>query len=84
MLRKVCKASSEKRRRLTLKSASPSGRYAGYSGTNPGLVRSGLPPTALRRFAASVRCSISSTAVTRSTWYASAFVPGRMEYSAVR
>jgi len=47
-------------------------------------VRSGVPPTALSTFATSVRCSISSTATTRSTWNASELVPGWIEYSAVR
>ena len=57
---------------------------ANMKATKSGAVRSGVPPMAFNTFAASVRCSISSTATTRRTWKASELLPGRIEYSAVR
>ncbi len=56
------------------------GSCAGYPATNRGWATSGVPPTALSRFAASVRCSISSRRTLRMVSWAWRLVPGLMVY----
>src|SRR5215471_11741975 len=84
IFRKVSIASGPKRNNEISTQPLLCGRECGYPGSNLGSSNLGCPPTAFRRFAASVRCSISSTTTLLITSTASTLRPGSIEYNAQR
>jgi hypothetical protein len=60
------------------------GKWIGKRGSISARSIRGEPPTALSRFAASVRCSISSMKTLRTTSAASTLCPSLIEYRAQR